>query len=305
MKIAAAAFPIEWQSRWNDYVGKLRVWVRTAVENGADLLVFPEYAALELSSLAGEEAATDLQRSIDAVSARIGDVDELHASLAREFEVHISAATAPVRGIDRITVNRARLFAPDGSRGVQDKLIMTRYEREEWGISPGDTVRVFETALGRIGILVGYNCQFPLIARAMAEAGAEILLVPSWAETTQGYWRVRVGAMARALENQCVVVHAPTVGDVDWSPPVATNVGAAAIYGPPDFGFPEDGILAIGKMNAPGWVYADIPSDAIRAVRSEGRVLNFRHWPEQDARLQAVELRTLGQVAATGSSKAP
>ena len=55
MKIAAAAYPVEWHNRWNDFVGKLRVWVRTGKEQGAELLVFPEYAALEIASLAGEE----------------------------------------------------------------------------------------------------------------------------------------------------------------------------------------------------------------------------------------------------------
>ena len=88
------------------------------------------------------------------MNARIKDVDELHGSLAREFRVHICAASGPVRRAeDRRPVNRARLFAPDGSHGVQDKLIMTRYEREEWGIAPGEALRVFDTALGKIGIL--------------------------------------------------------------------------------------------------------------------------------------------------------
>ena len=91
MKIAAAAYPIEWHNRWNEYVGKLRLWVRTAAEQGAELLVFPEYAAMELASLAGEANAGDPQKAIDALSARIKDVDDLHGSLAREFKVHICA----------------------------------------------------------------------------------------------------------------------------------------------------------------------------------------------------------------------
>ena len=47
------------------------------------------------------------------------------------------------------------------------------------GHRAGRAVRVFDTALGRIGILIGYDAEFPLLARAMAEAGAEVLLVPS------------------------------------------------------------------------------------------------------------------------------
>ncbi len=293
MKIAAAAYPIEWQNRWNEYVGKIRVWVRTAAENGADLLVFPEFAAMEVASLAREENAKDLQKSIDAVSARQKDVDELHSSLAREFKVHICAGSGPVRREDRTAVNRTRLFAPDGSSGSQDKLIPARFERESWGISPGGAPRVFETTLGRIGILVGYDCEFPLIARSMAEAGAEVLLVTGCAPTMQGYWRVRVSAMARALENQCVVVHSTTVGEADWLAAAPKNMGTAAIYGPPDTGFPEDGIISTGKMNGPGWVYGEVSLDAVRHVREAGTVRNFSHWPEQDDRLAQAETVSL------------
>ena len=54
-------------------------------------------AALELASLAEEVNAKDLPRAIEAVNARIKDVDDLHSSLAREFGLYICAATAPQR----------------------------------------------------------------------------------------------------------------------------------------------------------------------------------------------------------------
>jgi predicted amidohydrolase len=174
---------------------------------------------------------------------------------------------------------------------------MTRFEREQWGIAPGTGLRVFDTSLGGIGILVCYDAEFPLIARAMVEAGADVLLVPSSTETLRGYWRVRVGAQARALENQCVTVHAPTVGDAEWSPAVEASVGAAAIFGPPDGGFPEDGVVALGKQGDPGWVYAEVEPEQIAKVRREGTVLNHAHWGEQDGRLGRVERVGLGAPA--------
>jgi predicted amidohydrolase len=291
MRIATAAYPIDWHNRWNDYVGKLRVWVRTAAEQGAQLLVFPEYAALELASLAGEDNAKDPQRAVDAVNARIKDVDDLHASLAREFKVHIAAATGPVRRRgDGRPVNRARLFAPDGSQGRQDKLIPTEFEREVWAIAPGDAVRVFETDLGRIGILIGYDAEFPLAARAMAEAGAEILLVPSAAATPRGHARLRTSGLARALENQCVVVHAMTVGDADWLPVARKSVGVGAIYGPADVGFPEDGVIAIGKLNSAGWVHGEITLEQVRHVRSEGHVRGLADWAPPPGEVETVRL---------------
>lgn len=293
MKIAAAGYPIDWHNRWNDYVGKLRLWVRTAAEQGAELLLFPEYGAMELASLAGEDNAADLAKSIDAVGARIKDVDELHGSLAREFAVHICAASAPVRRGDRAPVNRARFFAPDGTFEVQDKLVPGPFERQDWGIAPGGPVRVFETALGKIGILICEDAGFPGIARAMAAAGAEVLLVPTCTETVRAYWQLRVAAMARALETQCVVVHAATVGEADWLPAADHNHGAAAVYGPPDLGFPEDGIVAMGKMGASGWVYGEVSLEAVRQAREEGTARLFAEAPGEIGEAETV---TLGAV---------
>jgi predicted amidohydrolase len=132
-------------------------------------------------------------------------------------------------------------------------------------VVPGGPLRVFDTALGRIGVLICYDAEFPLLGRALIEAGVEILLVPSCTEALSGYSRVRIGAMARALEGQCVVVHSPTVGPAAWSPAVDMNTGAAAVYGPPDLGFPETGVLAQGELNAPGWVTAEIDRASVAA----------------------------------------
>lgn len=268
MKIAAAAYPIDWLNRWNEYVGKLRVWVRTAAENGADLLVFPEYGAMELASLAREENAKDQRRAAEALAARVKDVDELHESLAREFAVHIAAGSAPtLSGKAQALVNRTRFFAPDGSMSFQDKLSLAPQEAEA-GLAPGDGARVFDTTLGRIGILPGRDAWMPGLARAMTVAGAEILLVPAGAPSALGYWRTRIAAAARAMETQSVVALAVRVGESDWLATSPRNVGAAAVLTPPEEGMPEDGVLSVGKMNATGWVYAEVDPEPLRAARN-------------------------------------
>jgi predicted amidohydrolase len=269
VKIAAAAYPVEWHNRWNDYVGKLRIWVRTATEQGAELLVFPEYGAMELASLAEEENSRDLARSLAAVMARLGDVDDLHASLAREFGAYIAAASAPVRREDGAVVNRVRFFAPDGERSHQDKLTLSRFERDDFGVARGEGLTLFDTGLGRIGIVIGKDAEVPSIARALVAAGAEVLLVPASARSAQEYWRLRIAAMARALEGRCAVVHAVTVGDADWLAAATRNVGAAAIYAAPEPGFPDDGIVAVGKLNIAGWVHGEVSLDTLRRARAE------------------------------------
>lgn len=285
MKIATAAYPLDWFNDWTDYEAKLTAWVAEAAQDGADLLVFPEYGAMELASLDGPRVAGDLKGSIRAVAGRVGASYNLHAALAARLGVHILSASAPVVVGDAV-VNRAALFGPAGLIGVQDKQIMTRFEREDWGIS-GATggagpLRVFETDLGRIGILICYDSEFPLLARDLAERGVEILLVPSCTEALEGYWRVRIGAMARALESQCVTVMSSLVGEEPRLFAVEENTGAGGVFGPPDRGFPPTGVIAEGKLNRPGWTYAEVDLAAVRDVRADGHVLNLSHWPEQD-----------------------
>ncbi len=278
--IAAAQYPIEALADWSAYEAKLTRWVAEAAAGGAALAVFPEYGAMELASL---DPATmgDLAGSLASVTAVLPRVDALHADLAARTGMHILAASAPFQRADGAYVNRARLFTPGGKVGVQDKLIMTRLEREEWGVSGGSPLRLFETVLGKIGITICYDSEFPLLARALVEAGMELLLVPSCTEAALGYWRVRLGAQARALEGQCYAVHSPTVGTATWSPAVDANRGAAAIYGPPDRGFPDDGVVALGQMDAAQWVLGEVDLARVAQLRTDGGVLNALHWAEQ------------------------
>jgi len=285
--IAAAQYPLDWLDDFAAYEAKLTRWVAEGAEGGSDLLVFPEYAGLELASLAGREASSDLQAAIQAVGRYLDKADALHARLAAKHTVTILAGSAPRRGADGATRNVAHLFTAEGGQGrqekigYQEKLMMTRFEREQWQIAGGTELTVFDIGKARIGIAICYDIEFPLIARALVEAGAEILLAPSCTDTLHGYHRVRVGAQARALENQCVVAQAPLVGSVDWSPAVDINRGAAGIFGPPDLGFPEDGVIAQGTIDEPSWVRAVIDLDSIATVRREGQVFNHRHWDEQ------------------------
>lgn len=299
LRLAAAQYPVDAIASWEAFEGKLRAWFEAASERGALLLVFPEYGSMELARIAGEEVWSDLQRSIDFIGGLRARIDALHADLARKHQVHVVAASLPERDPrDGRSYNVARLITPSGEVGEQRKLVMTRFEREEWGINGGRDVHVFDTTLGLVGIAICYDAEFPLIARAMCEAGAELILVPSCTEGAFGYHRVRVGARARALENQCHVVQSPTVGNASWSPAVDRNHGAAGVFGPPDLGFPVDGVIAEGVMNEPQWVFADINPAAVGRVRREGAVLNHEHWPEQPgvSRLAArvIRLRSAG-----------
>ncbi|WP_147124184.1 carbon-nitrogen hydrolase family protein [Shimia ponticola] len=290
MRIATAAYAMDPLPSWQAYVDKLHAWVAEAAAQGADLLVFPEYGAMELAAISGQ--AGDLEASLRAVSDLVPQVDALHAELAARFSVHILAASAPVFDAachPTRPVNRARLVAPNGVVIGQDKQIMTRFERETWDVVAGGPLRAIETEFGTVGVLICYDAEFPLLGRALIEAGCDMILVPSCTDTWQGYHRVRTGAAARALEGQCITVQSSTTGDCDWCPAVDENRGRAGVFAPQDGGMPDDGVLAFGPPDTSGWSYADIDLAQIRDIRQQGAVRGVAHWPEQIDRIARVE----------------
>lgn len=277
---AAAQYPLRFFRSWAEYRDNLTDWVARGAAR-AQLLTFPEYAGMELASLGGADAALDLKRSIEVVDGFRRDADALHADLAVKHGVHILAGSLPSIPSDGRARNVARLFAPNSRMGEQTKLMMTRFEDELWGVCPGHEICVFDSDLGRIGTAICFDVEFPLVVRAMAEAGAEVVLAPSCTDSLHGYWRVRVGAQARALENQIHVVQSPLVGDADWLTACDVNIGAGGVFGPPDKGFPADGVMALGQMNMADWVFADIDLDKAAAVRADGAVFNDKRWRDQ------------------------
>jgi len=282
IRVASAAWPIDRHADWASYTAKLETWVAEAADHGARLLVLPEYGNMELASLLDPAVALDAAAQVEPLAALANDVANLHADLARRHRVHILAGSMVERDERGAIVNRARLFGPEGGMGIQDKLILTMWERTQWTIAPGAAqLTLFDLGFAKVGVIICYDSEFPGAAQALAAAGADILLVPSCTDSLAGYWRVRIGAMARALETQCFVVQSPTVGAAPWSAVVDVNVGAAGIFAPPDLGMPADGIVALGALDTPGWTYADLDLDALAELRRNGAVRGPVHWGEQ------------------------
>ena len=283
VRIAAAQYPLDELRSVSDYESKITRWVDEAASVGAQLLVFPEYGAMELASIGGKGG--DVATSFDAVSELMPEIERVHGRLAARHGVAIVAASGPQRRPGS-TVNVAHIFGPTGRKGSYDKIMPTPWERNTGHIASGRELKVFDVGFATVGLLICYDIEFPLLSRALAEAGAEIILAPSNTETEWGYHRVRTGTMARALENQVYTVHAPVVGTSAWSAACPANCGMAGIFAPSDAGFPPGGILALGEMNTPQWVYADVDLDLIAAVRKSGGVQTYNHWMEQPGATQ-------------------
>ncbi|WP_341232110.1 carbon-nitrogen hydrolase family protein [uncultured Methylophaga sp.] len=281
VKVAAAQYDIGFFKDWSQFTDKLTQWVAEAVEEKAKLLVFPEYGSMELVSLFGETIYTDLGKQLHSMQDVYADWQDLHHQLCKQYDVMMLASTFPVLQEDGTFRNRANLYGPDGLIGFQDKLIMTRFENEQWLIHPGQQIKVLDSDVGRIGISICYDIEFPMITYQQVKAGADLILAPSCTDTQAGFHRVRIGCQARALENQCYVVQSPTFGEARWSEAVDVNTGRASIYTPVDYGFTDNGILIEGVADKPGWVCADLDLAEIARVREEGQVFNYRDWPLQ------------------------
>ncbi len=246
--------------------------LETAADYRCKLVVFPEYFTVQLLCLG--DIRRPMRVQIRDLARQVPVFIELMASQARKHGLHIVAGTIPVGdpGSDRV-YNRSYFFDPNGNHGTQGKMHMTRFESEEWEVAAESTLRIFETAFGRLVIAICYDVQFPEIARAAARQGAHILVVPSCTDDRQGFWRVRYCAHARAIENQMYVIQASTVGSLPMVPAVSLNYGQAAILTPSDFAFSRDGILAEGNPNQEMMVIGDLDLEIIQEVRSSGTVL--------------------------------
>lgn len=280
LKVASAQYPIGQPKSLAEWEDKIALWVKSGAATGAELLVFPEYAAIEQAAAFGPEVYGDLKVTLAKVAELAESRVALHESLAKTYGVHILVGSGPVRKADGRYVNSAQFVTPHGAASEQEKLVMTPFERD-WGISAGGPVRVFETTIGTFGVAICYDSEFPLLVHAMADAGASVVLVPSCTERISGYHRVRTGSMARALENTIATVQSPTVGDAPWSPAVDFNAGAAGVYVPSEHGVSDTGVLAEGTLNAAQWVCATIDLARLKRVRETGEMRNAHDWPLQ------------------------
>ncbi|HET9031588.1 MAG TPA: carbon-nitrogen hydrolase family protein [Dokdonella sp.] len=283
MKVAVAKYPVEAPRDFAAFAAKQRVLLAQAQRGGAELAVLPEYLSLELAAGLSPEIRSDLTASMAALQPLQSAWNALYQGLARELGMFIQAGTFLTELGQGRYRNRAWWFAPDGRNGFQDKLQLTGFERATGIIESGDSLEVFEAGAVRTGIAVCYDVQFPLPVRSQWEHGARLLLVPSCTDTEAGATRVRVGCMARALENRLFVAQAVTAGIAEWSPALDINTGEASVYSPMDHGLPADGLLASTRGDEV-WAIAQLDFAGLEASRATAQVANDRDWILQRSR---------------------
>lgn len=280
LTLAVAKYPIDAPARYEDFADKQMRWLCQAAAAGAKVAVLPEYLSLELAATFAADVRGDLHASLAALQAYRAAWCDLYTGLARDTGLHILAGTFLLDDGHGRYRNRADLFSPGGGHVWQDKLQLTGFEKKTGVIDGGDALKVFEIEGVRVGIAICYDIEFPLPVRAQCEAGARLLLVPSCTDTAAGATRVRVGCLARALENRCFIAQAVTAGEAAWSPALDVNTGEATVYAPMDVGLPADGMV-VETCEPHGWIYADFDPRRLRETRDSAQVANDRDWPGQ------------------------
>lgn len=260
------------------YFERMEKLVSRAKAASCHAILFPEYACLSLL-VHGYPEGTSFGERLQHYAEEGHKIYESRLlDLAHRHQIPIVGGTYPVAVASGMLVNRCPIARPRAPLLGQDKLHMTRFEKEQWKISAPDEplLKVFDLSGVRAAVAICYDIEFPKVTAAAAEAGVELLLVPSCTDHIHGYWRVRHCAQARTVENQCFVAMASVVeGDPRFSE-MDIHYGQAGIFSPCDGSFPERGILAEGTLHREGVVWADLDLDHLHHIRRQGSVLNLR-----------------------------
>jgi predicted amidohydrolase len=143
-----------------------------------------------------------------------------YRELARELKIQLHVGSLALRATPERAVNRSFLIAPDGGiLASYDKIHMFDIEldggesyRESANYQPGETAVISDLPWGRIGLTICYDVRFPALYRALAEAGAAFITVPSafTVRTGEAHWQPLL--RARAIENGCYIFAAAQAG---------------------------------------------------------------------------------------------
>jgi predicted amidohydrolase len=155
----------------------------------------------------------------------------------------------------------------------------------------GNLVRTYDTDAGKIGILVCYDVEFPELARLLAQDRMQILFVPFLTDTQNAYMRVRCCAQARAVENECYVAIAGSVGNLPKVENLDIQYSQAAVFTPCDFAFPSNGVKSEATPNTEMVLIADVDLGWLDELHSHGSVRNLK-----DRREDVYQLKYVGKV---------
>jgi len=263
---------VQWQMRsyngYDDLVEQIEYFVDTVSGYNADFLLFPEYVNAPLMAEYNHLTEAASIRKLAEYTDRLRDT---FSEFAVSYNINIITGSMPEVREDGL-YNVGHLCKRNGEIEKYEKIHVTPDEKKAWGMNGGNTIKTYETDAGRIGILICYDVEFPELTRLLAYEGLDILFVPFMTDTQNGYSRVRNCAMARAIENECYVAVAGSVGNLPKVHNMDIQYGQSVVFTPCDFAFPTTGIKTEATPNTEMMLIADVDLDLLKQLHDQGSV---------------------------------
>jgi len=277
---------IQWQMRpYNDIktlMQQAEYFVDAVSDYRSDFALFPEFFNAPLMAKNNHLSEPDAIRQLATHTA---EIVSKFSGLAISYNINIITGSMP-EVIDNKLFNVGYLCRRDGSIERFEKLHVTPDETKVWGMQGGDSLRVYDTDCGKVGVLICYDVEFPELSRLLADEGMEILFVPFLTDTQNGYSRVRNCAQARAIENECYVAIAGSVGNLPNVHNMDIQFAQSMVFTPCDFAFPTNGVKAEATPNSEMILIADVDLNLLTELHEKGSVRNLK-----DRRTDLFELK--------------
>ena len=267
---------VQWQMRpyktMDELYEQVEFFIDAVSDYKSDFILFPEYFNAPRMARFNDLGEAPALRAMAKYTDQIRDH---FRELAISYNINIITGSMPYVKDDGSLYNVGFLIRRDGTDEMYEKIHVTPDEEKCWGLTGGSQLRTFDTDCGRIGVLICYDVEFPELSRIMAAQGMQILFVPFMTDTQNAYTRVRICAQARAIENECYVAIAGSVGNLPRVHNMDIQYAQSAVFTPCDFAFPNDGRRAEATPNTEMILVADVDLHRLTQLHTYGSVRNL------------------------------
>lgn len=267
---------VQWQMRslpnFEALVEQIEFFVDAVSDYQSDFILFPE---LFNAPLMADYNHLNAAEAIRALASYTDKLLETFVEFAITYNINIITGSMP-QIIGEHMYNVGYLCRRDGSYERYEKLHITPAEGAAWGMKGGSKIKTMDTDCGKIGVLICYDVEFPELGRILAEQGMQILFVPFMTDTQNGYSRVRLCAQARAIENECYVAIAGSVGNLPKVNNMDIQYAQSVVCTPSDFAFSVNGVRAEATPNTESTLLADVDLDLLKQLHNFGSVRNLK-----------------------------
>jgi len=207
LKIALAQISCKRADKTSN-IEKMKVYAEKAKKEGAELVIFPE---LSLTDYLVRDLIYELAEPIPGPSV------EKMAEIAKQNKIYIVFGMPEMsKKAESVIYNTAVLVGPEGYIGKYRKMHLPTHSvfEEERYFRQGYETPVFETQIGRIGLMICYDVFFPEVSRALKLNGAQLIVCISASPAVRRKF-FEILTAARAIENNVFLAYVNLVGIED------------------------------------------------------------------------------------------